>query len=446
MLEQAKEKLAAYAGRRVLAAVSGGLDSMCLLHLLWDWGRTQGIVVTAAHFDHRLRENSAQDAAFVRDWCTERRIPCICGAGDVRALAKEVGMTLEEAARTARYEFLHSAAAEADAAVTVTAHHADDNAETMLLNLLRGTGLRGLAGIPAERPGVVRPFRDIPRAALAEYAAAHDLPHVEDETNALDDAARNVLRHRVLPVLRELNSRAVENMTRTAQLLTQDEDALSAAAQRLAGKSKRAENGVVLFAADCAGEPEAVVSRCLLELLAEAAGHRKDISRVHVAAVRGLLTGADRREVCLPYGLTARREGCAVRIFRSEETPAAAVLTMGKTVFFGAWSVRLEKERPAHGIALELSARVLTAPLTVTVWQPEDRLKLPGSRGSRSIKRLCADAGFAPGQRDTLPVLRVNGCAAAMPYIGADADFAKRENETAVYAVFIKETEENKYD
>lgn len=120
----------------------------------------------------------------------------------------------------------------------LTAHHADDNAETMLLNLLRGTGLRGLTGIPPEREDLLRPFLQVTRQELTDYAGAHDVPYVEDSTNQMDDAARNVLRHQVLPVLRQLNPRAVENMSRAAELLRQDEEALDAAAERLLEKAE----------------------------------------------------------------------------------------------------------------------------------------------------------------------------------------------------------------
>ena len=149
MLEQAKRMLSGLAGKSVLAAVSGGMDSMCLLHLLHTWGRQQGIAVTAAHFNHQLRGTASDgDEAFVRSWCADNDVPFVCGREDVRGLAEREKLSMEEAARKARYAFLRQAAGER---LILTAHHADDNAETMLLNLLRGTGLKGLTGIPQER-------------------------------------------------------------------------------------------------------------------------------------------------------------------------------------------------------------------------------------------------------------------------------------------------------
>ncbi|MEA4992852.1 MAG: tRNA lysidine(34) synthetase TilS, partial [Oscillibacter sp.] len=188
------------AGTELLCAVSGGLDSMCLLDFAARWAEGREIPVAAAHFHHGLRGASAdRDEAFVRDFCAARGIPFVSGRGDARAAAREEGLSVEEAARRLRYAFLEEAAAKRNGSVILTAHHADDNAETMLLNLCRGTGSAGL-GIPAVRGNIYRPFLELTRDQLADYAAARGLPPVEDETNDEDNAARNLLRHRVLPV------------------------------------------------------------------------------------------------------------------------------------------------------------------------------------------------------------------------------------------------------
>ncbi len=439
MLERAKEALSGLAGQEVLAAVSGGMDSMCLLHLLHSWGRERGIRVTAAHFNHQLRgAESHRDEAFVRGWCEERGIPVICGRGDVKTLAAERGLSVEEAAREARYAFLREAAEEK---IILTAHHADDNAETMLLNLLRGTGLRGLTGIPAQRQGIVRPFLEIPRTELAAYAAEQQLLWVEDSTNAQEDAARNVLRHRVLPVLRELNPRAVENMTRTAILLAEDEAALTRGAQELLGRCYPMGQGIGISVADCLRSERAVRSRCVLELLARVGGHRKDLSAVHVEAVCGLLQGPPGREVRLPYGVIARQDGRNLVVFRSEQPRSAVTLPSDGTVFFGDWQVCVSAVNGAWKLSVPAGAE-----LTVTPWSRDDGMTLPGSRGQRSLKRLCADAGISPAQRDRLPVLRVGGQCALVPGIGMAPDFASQSHPETVFVTFnqdYKETEEN---
>lgn len=432
--------------RRLLAAVSGGLDSMCLMHLLLCWGRENGAAITAAHFNHRLRAGTAdRDEDFVRRCCADWGAAFVRGEGDTRALAERRGMTVEEAARTLRYAFLERAAAERDCQWILTAHHADDNAETMILNLCRGAGSRGLAGIPQVRGQVARPFLRISRRELEAYAAAHRIPHVEDETNELDDAARNLLRHQVMPVLRQINPRAVENMSRSAAVLRRESEAMDLAAAALADRAGAAARGLRISRDILTGAPEAVASRTVLDLLARVCGHRKDLTALDAEAVLSVARaeGTD-RERRLPCGLLVCREGEEVAITCPPPAPEPVPLTAGETAAFGGWQVTLgETAGDGECFALSLPAG---EPLTVSRWRRDDRLALPGSRGERSFKRLCADRGIRPWQRDVLPVLRVGETPAAAPWIGADCRFAPAEGKKTVFVSFHQKREENDYD
>jgi len=423
----------------VLCAVSGGMDSMCLLHLLAHWGRTQGISVTAAHFNHRLRgAESDSDEAFVRKWCGEHGIPFVCESGDVLGYAAETGQSIEEAARTVRYAFLERQRQRLGCAWIFTAHHADDNAETILLNLLRGTGSRGLAGIPPRRGAIARPFLSVTRAELAAYAQAHQIVFVEDSTNALDDVSRNVLRHKVLPVLRELNPRTVENMTRTAQQLRRDEETLASMAEALLDRHCREAGAALYLDADgFLAAAEAISARAVHTALARMAGGRRDLTAAHVEAVCALLAAAPGKILSLPYGLTARRETRELVIAKAAKTPQAADIAPGETVRFGAWRVTLAAEGCGPALFAPEGAR-----LTVTSWAREDRMTLPGSRGARSLKRLCADAGLSVAARDAVPVLRVDGQAAAVPGVGVDVKFVPKGSAKPIYVIFHQETEE----
>ena len=365
-----------------LCAVSGGLDSMCLLEMTVRQGQKQGRRVAAAHFNHQLRGAEAdRDEAFVRDWCAAREIPFFAGRGDVRAFAEETGRTVEEAARQLRYEFLEKIRRREGFGCILTAHHADDSAETMLLNLLRGTGLKGLTGIPEKRDCILRPLLSVTRAELAAYAAEHRIPFVEDSTNGTDDAARNMLRHQVLPVLKKLNPRVVENMSRTASLL------------------------------------------------AAVAGHEKDLTAAHIRAVLTL----DRGQLSMPYGVTVLREPAALRFFKAASAPAVQAVTVGEIITFGQWQVSLA-ESAGEGVLISISE---TADLTVTAWDSKDRLN------GRTVKRLCGERGISPQERDRLPVLRVNGIAAAVPGLPIQENFAPDRYERAVRVIFLKVTEEN---
>lgn len=197
-----------------LCAVSGGPDSVALLHFL----KAQGFPVAAAHFDHHLRPTSGRDRAFVEALCRDWGVPCYVGEGFLADLS---GNT-EDNARSARYAFLEETAAAIGAARIATAHNANDNLETVLLHMTRGCGLQGLCGIRPRRGIIVRPMLQTPRSAIEDYLKAHGLSYVTDETNADDRYARNRLRHQVVPVLESLNPRVAETAARMTGRLRQD--------------------------------------------------------------------------------------------------------------------------------------------------------------------------------------------------------------------------------
>ncbi|MDR0905914.1 MAG: tRNA lysidine(34) synthetase TilS [Oscillospiraceae bacterium] len=207
-------------GSRVLAAVSGGADSMALLNFLLEFEGASDI--EAAHFNHRLRGAEAdRDCEFVRDYCEKRGVRLHIGYGE--------GLTGDESSsREQRYAFLQSLGFDRIA----TAHNCDDNAETMLLNLARGSGSRGLAGIPPVRGNIVRPLLCVTRSEIDAYLDERGIPHIEDSTNASDAYARNKIRHRVLPVLCEINPKFSEHALEAAERLRADDDAYTAVATR----------------------------------------------------------------------------------------------------------------------------------------------------------------------------------------------------------------------
>lgn len=439
-LQGPKRVLTEFRAGAFLCAVSGGLDSMCLLHLLSTWGREQGFRVAAAHFNHQLRPTADRDEAFVRDICGQWAIPLTVGRGDVGAFSKKQGLSTEEAARILRYEFLHQTARSLGDAEILTAHQADDNAETMLLNLVRGTGLKGLTGIPPCRDGVLRPFLEVTRQELEAYAAAHKIPHVEDETNQDPDAAsRNFLRHKVFPLLRELNPRAVEHMTNAAAILNREDQALDALAARERSRAAETPAGFTVSLTALNDWPRAVSERMLLQEMGRLANGRRDFTARHVQALLALHPGGS---CSLPHGLSARREGDEFYLERAPSRLPACAIAIGETLNFGQWTITLDTA-PGKGAPLSLPE---DAPLTVTAWQAGDRMTLPGAKGSRSLKRLCADAGIRPWQRDRLPVLRAGGQPAAVPGIGTDASFAPQPKGAAVYVTFYKQREEEGHE
>ena len=267
-------------GDTVICAVSGGADSVCMLHVLLSLRNTLGITVEAAHFNHQLRgEESDRDEAFVRTLCAELGVVLHVDNGDVRARAAKTHESVEEAARALRYAFFSSLPG-----LIATAHTQDDNLETVLLNLTRGTGLAGLCGIPPRRERFIRPMLAVSRAEIEAYLAQNGLSHVTDSTNFLPDARRNRLRQSVIPLLKAENPSLCETAFRMCRLLEADEAQLSAQAEE-ALRQARLSNGIQCSA--LTAYPAAVRTRAVKLLLGEI--HAPKLSERHISAVDRLL-------------------------------------------------------------------------------------------------------------------------------------------------------------
>lgn len=241
-------------GERVIVAVSGGTDSLALLHILGALQGELGITLHAATLDHGLRgAQSAADTAFVAQIAAEWGIPCTVGSADVPHLAATWRLGIEAAARRARYAFLRECAAQIGATCIATAHQRDDQAETILLHLIRGSGLAGLRGIlpSSQREGVriVRPLLNIGREELSAYLTALDITPCEDSSNADLNYARNKVRHAILPLLREINPSVAESLARMAQTLRDDYAALMASLPPYVPPSIRREDFLRLLPA-----------------------------------------------------------------------------------------------------------------------------------------------------------------------------------------------------
>ena len=412
--------------QRVLAAVSGGADSMCLLYFL----REQGYDVSCAHFNHRLRgEEAVRDEEFVRAWCEEERIPFYSGSGDVRAHARKTGKTVEEAARDLRYAFLRETAKKLNAQLTL-AHHADDNAETVLLNLVRGTDLRGLCGMQPKQGDLIRPFLEQTREELVTYARAHNIPHVEDHTNADPNAAaRNYLRLEILPRLQTLNPRAGEHIAATARSLVSLDDAIERQAEKLLTAAVRNEGSILLPLASFRAFDESVQARAVLRMADALGVGRKDIGRETLRAVLALAQRGDAaaRQISLPRGATVRIAKGLLTMSLSPAAPEKATLTEGVPLHWGNFELTLLRRADGNGISLR--APNTGESLFVGPCDLSARLTLEGANGARSVKRLCVDKKIPLSERDALPAIYAGDRLAAVWRLGTDVSFLPQRSE-----------------
>lgn len=212
-------------GDKVLVALSGGADSVALLHVLISLKEEYSLTLYAAHFNHGIRGKEAdRDEAFAADLCEEYKVPLYRRKADVPAIAAESGESEELCGRRQRYSFFEETARALGGAKIATAHHRDDNVETVLWNLTRGSGIGGLCGIPVKRGNIIRPLLCVSREQIEAYCRGNGLPFVTDSTNLSDDYTRNRLRRQVMPVLRELNGSVGENIGRTASIMREADD------------------------------------------------------------------------------------------------------------------------------------------------------------------------------------------------------------------------------
>lgn len=436
-------------GEKVLCAVSGGLDSMCLLRMLEAWCEERGGQVMAAHFNHRLRTRADRDEEFVRETCESWGIPLTVGRGDVGEHARREGLSTEEAARNLRYAFLRRAAAEAGCKRVYTAHHADDNAETILLNLIRGTGLAGLTGMDWEREGLCRPLLGAAREELESYADEWKIPHIEDETNADPEAAaRNLLRLQVMPLLKELNPRAVEHICGTARRLRGVDRSLEADAAARTAHVEVQEGRVTLSMEALAAAPAAVRPRMLLWLFDLLGVGRKDVGAAHLEALMDLARrtawGKEGR-LSLPHGVTARYCRRWLILETRPQLLTEVQLVPGRALHWGDYALTLLDRPEGEGISFFWRGRQSPV-VTAAPCPPGERLTLPGARGSRSVKRLCLDRRISLAERDRLPAIYVEGKLAAVWRLGVDAAFAPEGGAPCRFIKIEKQIEEDGHD
>lgn len=434
------------AGSTLLCALSGGGDSMALLTCLLTLAKDRDLTVLAAHYNHQLRgEESQRDEAFVTRWCETQAVPLTVGGGDVAARAAQQGKGIEETARAMRYAFLKETAQAVGADCIATAHNADDNAETLLLHLVRGTGLDGLAGIPPKRGPIIRPLLAQTRREIEDYLAAAGVPFREDSSNADPAYARNRIRRDVMPVLRELNPNFSHRLAANLQHIREDRAFLEGLA-RVAQEPRDEDRGLSLSARELAHLPRPVAVRAVKQTLARLGRHQ--ISAVHLDKILALAeNGPPSGQIALPQGLLVRRAYDRV-IFTLEPQPAVPfppVTIPGEGTYdLGPWRMEIRRAVcPADAVQGPfrwfLRPEALAFPLTARPRATGDRLRLPG-RAGKTLKKWYIDEKIPRQDRDSLPVLTDSHGLAAAAGLGPEETRIAAPGEPALH-ITLTETE-----
>lgn len=306
-----------HAGDHICAGISGGADSVCLFLLLERLRPVLDFSLSVVHVEHGIRgEDSLLDMRFVKTLAEKYEIPFQCYAYPVEQIAKEEGLTVEEAGRKVRYEAFHKeeklylAKAESKGGTVkiAVAHHGDDNAETLLFHLCRGSGIDGMAGIRPVRDNIIRPLLCVTRKEIEEFLQTQGQDYCTDTTNADVIYSRNRIRSRIIPELELVNRQAVMHMNRLAEDMTELADYMKSQVQEIIRENvKKEENGWSFSTGVLENYPRVIQSRIMLELAAMASGSRKDIGREHAQALLELAEGGVSRRIDLPYGIVAEK-------------------------------------------------------------------------------------------------------------------------------------------
>lgn len=422
-------------GDVVLAGVSGGGDSMAMLDMLRKYSQEVPFSLCAVHVHHGIRgEEADRDEALVQDTCRSWGIPFLSYHYPVLELSKKWKMGTEETGRKVRQEAFARAKQDfrklqgeavsrklEDGANPLEyrialAHNENDAAETLIHNLCRGTGLKGLAGILPVRDGIIRPVLCLNKQEIVNYLMEEHIPYITDSTNLTEEYTRNRIRHRILPLLEnEINQGSIRHMAETAQLAAQAEEYLSRQGALLVEKyGQKRENGMLLSEEFWQKEP-VVSSYGVLGVFEQLAGRRKDFTAVHIKSTAGLLALQVGRQISLPYGLKAQRTYGGIFIGKMEsrqlETPEMQELLIPGRTFF--------RENPFftqiilnQGQKIEEKAYTkwldydrIKQELSIRTRRPGDFLIVDEAGSHKKLNRYFIDEKIPSEERDKIPLL-----------------------------------------
>jgi tRNA(Ile)-lysidine synthase len=436
VLRYVRDRAVLRPGERVLAAVSGGPDSTALLLILSRLAPSLDLSLTAAHFDHGLRGRLAarREQSYVEALCCRLGVPLQVGAGDTRAQARTHGLSGEEAARELRYAFLAEAAVAAGCTVVTSGHTADDQVETVLLHIVRGSGLAGLAGMAdrgpwplAGREGleVGRPLLCLRHQETAHYCGEEGLEPLVDPSNVSPAFLRNRVRLELLPLLRQYNPRIDSALLRLAEAAGADLAVLEGMAANVLSPGAGG-HAVVLSRRRLTELPEGLRRHALRLAARRLLGDLRDFHGDHIDALLAGLARGVGYHLDLPRGLRfdvgyeqavlAREQGEDAAFQPAPPSVSQAAhpevpLTVPGVTSWGPWLVEAEL-RPADGGSLPvdpwqawLDADVAGEDLRVRSWRPGDRFRPLGLAGEKKLQDFFVDARIPRAQRDAVPLV-----------------------------------------
>jgi tRNA(Ile)-lysidine synthase len=409
LLAVVRQELGGASDTPLVLGLSGGPDSVALLDVLVRLREEQPLRVVAAHLDHGLRVGSSADREFCEELCQLRGVELVCGRAPVRERAVRDGGGLEEAGRSERYAFLRQVKAETSAGFILVAHTRDDQAETVLMRLVRGSGSSGLAGMRARSGDLLRPFLEVSREEILEHLRTHGIPFREDPTNADPLFLRNRIRHELIPYLEHrFNPRIREGLARTASLLAEEDDLLVAEAR--ARVAAPGADGVVRLSRKALLDAPAALARRMVRAALEEAGGLRGISSRHVESIRSLARSPfpSGRQLPLPGGRKAVFSFGEILLAASGEVTGPFLLPLpvpGRVVAPGGrtFTAVTHDGSPVSNLWEGVVTLREGEGLVVRSPRPGDRVRLGGR--ARKLRRVLMDRKVPREFRDAYPVV-----------------------------------------
>ena len=417
-------------GDRVLVCVSGGPDSMALFHVMLDLRERYDIELVVAHLDHMLRgKQSAADAAFVKKIVSGFNLPFVAEKIDVKKIARESKMSIEEAAREARYDFYMRAAEDSKANKIATGHNMDDQAETVLMRLLRGSGSRGLSGIPYKRRlgniFVIRPLLDIKREEIENYLKKRGLPSRTDASNLETFYIRNRIRHALIPLIeKEFNPRIKENLSFIAQNMSDETDYLDRTAKRLLCRlAVRTKTKIDINISDLSRSHIALRRLIVRQAICFLKGDLKKITYRHWLEIEAILSEKNKSGIDLPGGIKVKRQQGTLAFFKGRDTDKKHRPRLEKSI---AMNIPGKVVIPELGVILEsqitssrprfkkgrkkrrieyVDGDMICAPLKIRTRRKGDRMRPLGMKSFKKLHDIFVDEKVPRFERDSIPLV-----------------------------------------
>ena len=407
----------------VVAGVSGGADSLCLLHLLAQLREEYGFTLVAVHVNHGIRGADAfQDAAYVKQICQLWQVECQVFETDIKALAKEQGWTEEEAGRKFRYQCFANVAKRSANSVAAVAHHMEDQAETVLFRMARGTGLAGLKGmLPVSRQGelaIIRPLLGVHRWEIEAYLLEQGIDYCRDYTNDLTIYHRNYIRHEIVPAFSKVNEQAVEHIASLAQQAAQMEAYLDSEVTRMFGQMVERlepkggyETLYRLPVKEMEVLPQLLRQEVMRRLMHVLSGSLKDITRQHIVLALDCLA-ENGAKVNLPYGMEVFRSYDYMLAGRRRKDAKRGLKFAGRNCenlekYFSFCEYLYKKERKIDkkNYTKTIDCGKIRDTLCVRYRQTGDRIAVDLEGHCKSLKKYFIDEKIPQYMRDEIPLV-----------------------------------------